>query len=247
MVMTKSPKPSCLRTTTLSLLFFLIVVPLLAQAPAGGRGGRRSGPGTGEPFEFVPWHYLGKGNPLVPVPLALYWLPASPDEVEQSPLQTSKVLFEDTALCLQFEIVLPDDEATINKFNAAGKLPSVLLVDAQGNVVRRVEGSRGKLNVASVERMVGDELNVRGGAMYARITEAKKRVASGDKEGAIDLYRKVWDERCLFPLIGGEAQHALKDLGVTVVEPPPQIPIDPNLAPPKLNPEKPKAKPPGEH
>jgi hypothetical protein len=121
----------------------------------------------------------------------------------------------------------------VAKLGAAGKLPAALLADAQGNVIRRVEAVRGKLNLASVEKMVGDELNARGETMYARITEAKKRAASGDKNGSIDLYKKVWDERCFFPLAGEQAQHALKDLGVIVVEPPSTFAIDPNLAPPK--------------
>jgi len=69
--------------------------------------------------------------------------------------------------------------------------------------------------------------------MYTRMTEARKRAAGGDKAGAIELYQKLWDERCFFPLAGEQAQHALKDLGVIVVEPPSTFALDPNLAPPK--------------
>ena len=213
------------------LLAFLIIAP---SALAQGRPIRRGGPGTGDNLlHVVPWHFLTKGVPLASVPLVLYWLPASPNDVEESPLQTSKILIQDADLCIGFEIVLPDDTVMLTKFAAAGKLPTALLADAQGNVIRRVEGVRGKLNLGAVEKMLGDELNARGETMYARITEAKKRAASGDKDGSIELYKKVWDERCFFPLAGEEAQHALKALGVTVVEPPPQIPVDPNLAPPK--------------
>jgi hypothetical protein len=225
------------------LLAFLIIAP---SALAQSRPIRRSGPGTGDNLlHVVPWHFLTKGGPLATGPLVLYWLPASPNDVEDSPLQTSKVLIQDAVLCLGFEIVLPDDAVMLTKFAAAGKLPTALLVDAQGNVIRRVEAVRGKLNLVSVEKMVGDELNARGETMYARITEAKKRAASGDKDGSIDLYRKIWDERCFFPLAGEEAQHALKALGVTVVEPPPQIPVDPNLGQPKTTTAP--AKPPGGH
>ncbi|HXH39475.1 MAG TPA: hypothetical protein VNN08_12670 [Thermoanaerobaculia bacterium] len=214
------------------LLTFLTVVPsALAQS---GYGGRRGGSGTGDTLlRLVPWRFLPQGGPLATGPLVLYWLPASPKEVEDSPLQTSKVLLQDADLCLGFEIVDSGDAVMIAKLGAAGKLPSALLVDAQGNVIRRVEGTRGKLNLVSVEKMVSDEFSARGETMYARMTEAKKRAAGGDKEGAIELYRKLWDERCFFPLAGEEAQHALKALGVIVVEPPPQIAIDPNLAPPK--------------
>jgi hypothetical protein len=172
--------------------------------------------------------------------LVLYWLPASSEESENSPLLTSKALIRAADLCVSFEIVLPEDKTTIEKLGATGKLPAALLVGAQGNVLHRVEGVRGRLIPASVERMVTDELNARGETMYARITEAKKRATSGDKAGAIDLYKKLWDERCLFPLAGKEAQHALKDLGVTVVEPPPVFMVDPNLTTTSPTPAKPK-------
>jgi len=213
------------------LLTFLIVVP---SALAQGRSVMRSGPGTGDNLlHVVPWHFLNKGGPLATGPLVLYWLPASPKEIEDSPLQTSKVLIQDAVLCIGFEIVDSSDATMIAKLGAEGKLPAAVLADGQGNVLRRVEGFRGKLVLVSVERMVSDELHARGETMYTRITEAKKRAVSGDKDGAIDLYRKVWDERCFFPLAGEEAQHALKALGVTVVEPPSLFAIDPNLAPPK--------------
>ena len=226
------------------LLILVIVAP--AAFPQSGRG-VRSGPGTNNPYEsLVPWHFHAKGGALVNEPLVLYWFPATVQESENSPLLSSRELIQATDRCLNFEIVLPEDAVTIEKFGVAGKLPSALLADAKGTVFRRVEGSGGRLVLPSVEKMVRDELNARGEAMYVRVTEAKKRVAAGDKDGAIDLYRKLWDERCLCPLVGAEAQHALKALGVIVVEPPPQFPIDPNLPIPATTTAKPaKPKPPG--
>jgi hypothetical protein len=232
-----------------SLLFFLLL--LLIAAPAAfpqARGGRgRSGPGTGDPYEqLVAWRFLEKGAPLVKAPLVLYWLPLTADEAERSSLRTSRELFQAADRCVSFEIVLPEDTAMIAKLGETGKLPAALLADAEGNVIRRVEGSRGKLASAPVEKMVRDELSIRGETMYQRITAAKKHASNGDKEGAIDLYRKVWDERCFFPLAGEEARHALKELGVTVVEPPPQFQRDPNLPPvPPTTTAKPKV--PGGH
>lgn len=226
-------------------LFLLILIVALFAAPfafaqSAERGAHRSGPGTGIADPLVPWRFHSRGGPLVNGPLVLYWLPASSDESENSPLLTSKALIRAADLCVTFEIVLPDDAATIGKFGETGKLPVALLAGAQGNVLHRVEGVRGRLTSASVEKMVTDELNARGETMYARITEAKKRATSGDKAGAIDLYKKLWDERCLFPLAGKEAQHALKDLGVIVVEPPPVLMVDPNLTTVSPTPAKPK-------
>jgi hypothetical protein len=231
---------------TILFLVLLLVAPL-ALAQSQERGAHRSGPGTGIADPLVPWRFLNKGGPLIGAPLVLYWLPASSEESENSPLLTSKALIRAADLCVSFEIVLPEDKATIEKFGEAGKLPVALLVDAQAKVLHRVEGTRGRLIPASVEKMVTDELNARGETMYARITEAKRRATSGDKPGAIDLYKKLWDERCLFPLAGKEAQHALKDLGVTVIEPPPALMVDPNLTAVSPAPAKPKPKPPDGH
>ncbi|MGA8810001.1 MAG: hypothetical protein WB973_19190 [Thermoanaerobaculia bacterium] len=153
----------------------------------------------------------------------------------------------DADRCLTFEIVLPEDRVTIEKFEEAGKLPAAVLADAKGIVLRRVEGVGGRLAIASVEKMVRDEFDSRGEAMYAMVSEARKRVVNGDKQGAIDLYRKLWDERCVAPTAGTEAQQALKALGVIVVEPPAHIAVDPNLTIAPAKPAAAKPKPPADH
>jgi hypothetical protein len=242
MLMSLSRKNSATLILALGLLF----IPLHAFAQSG-RERVRSGPGTGDPYEsLVPWHFLEKGGAFLDAPLVLYWLPASSKETERSPLLSSPELVRDADRCLSFEIVLPEDGVTIEKFGATGKLPAALLADAKGTVLRRVDGAAGRLAIASVEKMVRDEFDTRGEAMYARVVEAKKRAANGDKQGAIDLYRKLWDERCLAPVVGREAQESLKTLGVIVVEPPPHIAVDPNLTIAPAKPPAAKAKPPGE-
>lgn len=237
MLMSPSWKNSARAT---AIVFTLLLIPLYAFAQSD-RERVRSGPGTGDPYEsLVPWHFLEKGGALLDAPLVLYWLPASSKETERSPLLSSQELVRDADRCLSFEIVLPEDRVTIEKFGATGKLPAAILADAKGSVLHRVDGAGGRLAIPSVEKMVRDEFNRRGEAMYATVVEAKKRVASGDKQGAIDLYRKLWDERCLAPAVGLDAQQSLKDLGVIVVEPPAHIAVDPNLT---IAPAKPK--PPG--
>lgn len=225
-----------------SLRCALVLLFVAIAAFPQSRQGLRSGPGTGDPYEsLVPWHFLEKGGALVNAPLVLYWLPASSKEVERSPLLSSPELVRDTARCLGFEIVLPEDAATIARFGETGKLPAVLLTDAKGTIIRRIERASGRVELAAVENMVRAELNARDEAMYVTMIEARKRAASGDQQGAIDRYRKLWDERCLFPLAGTEAKNALKNLGVIVVEPPPQIAVDPNLTVLPKTPAKPKA------
>jgi hypothetical protein len=227
--------------------FCTLLIPLHGLAQSR-RGGARSGPGTGDPYEsLVPWHFAEKDGAFVDAPLVLYWLPASSKETERSPLLASPELVRDADRCLSFEIVPPEDRVTIEKFGATGKLPALVLADAKGNVLRRVDGAGGRIATASVEKMVRDELGARGDAMYGRVTEARKRVSGGDKQGAIDLYRKLWDERCLFPTAGTEAQQSLKKLGVIVEEPPAHIAIDPNLTIAPAKPAAAKPKPSGGH
>jgi hypothetical protein len=247
MLMSMSLRRKIFAHAIAAIAFGLLLIPLHAVAQSR-RGGARSGPGTGDPYEnLVPWHFLEKDGAFLDAPLVLYWLPASSKETERSPLLTSQELVRDVDRCLSFEIVPPEDRVTIEKFGDTGKLPAFVLADAKGNVLRRVDSAGGRFATASVEKMVRDELGTRGEAMYVRVTEAKKRAAEGDKPGAIDLYRKLWDERCLFPAAGREAQQSLKKLGVIVDEPPAHIALDPNLtiAPAKPAPAKPK--PPSDH
>jgi hypothetical protein len=221
--------PSAVRRFAVVCLSLLVVSTVCAQSGReGGRG--RSGPGTGNPDEhLVPWKFLSKGGELVKGPIVLYWLPASTEEIKRSPLLTSQGLREATARCIGFEIVVPDDTMTIEKLGGSGKLPVAALVDSQGRVIRTVGNVRGALSVPAVERMLSDELAVRDDAVYRELSEAKTRANMGEKEKSIELYRKIWDDRCLYPLIGTEAQRALKSLGVVVHDTPAPAPVDPNV------------------
>jgi hypothetical protein len=215
------------RVAVASFFAVTLVSPVFGQR---GEGRGRSGPGTGNPDEhLVPWMFLSKGGDLVKGPLILYWLPASTDEVKHSSLLTSHPLLEASARCVGFEIVLPDDAISIEKLNASGKLPIAVLLDSQGRVTRTVANVRGALSASAVERTLAEELGARDEAVFRDLTEAKRRAGEGQKEQAIDLYKKIWDDRCLYPLIGSEAQRGLKSLGVIVRETAAPPPVDPNL------------------
>ena len=210
------------------LSLFILVSPLLAQSGREERG--HFGPGTGNPDEhLVPWKFLSKGGDLVKAPVVLYWLPASTEEMKRSSLLNSHALLEASARCVGFEIVLPDDAVSIGKLNAGGTLPFAALLDSQGRVTRSVANVRGALSTAAVERMLAEELGERDEAVFRDLTEAKRRATAGEKEQSIDLYKQIWDNRCLYPLIGTEAQRALKTLGVIVHDTPAPPPADPNL------------------
>jgi hypothetical protein len=216
---------------------FSLLLFAAAHAHAqSGRQGRPNGPGTGKPDdELVPWKFAekgAKGAAIEGASLTLVWLPASQKESEQSELLTSRALLAYSLRCVSFQLVLPENAPTIALLGATGKLPSALLVNAQGIVIRRIENVRGVLPPASVERMVSDELAARDEAMYHEMSEARKHASAGEKDAAIDLYKTVWNDRCFFPLAGTEAQRALKALGVEVHEVPATFAVDPQLKKP---------------
>jgi hypothetical protein len=218
-----------------SLLFFA-AANAAAQSGRGGGGQRGpSSPGTGNPDQhLVPWKFVEKGAAVEKSSLSLYWLPASEKEMERSGLLTSPVFLEYGRRCVALRIVLPENTAAIELLGATGKLPTALLVNDQGTVVRRVENVQGALLPAYVQRMVDDELAARDEVMYHQMSEARKRAGAGDNAAAIDLYKAVWNDRCFFPLAGTEAQRALHALGVEVHEVPAPLAVDPSADKPLM-------------
>jgi len=153
--------------------------------------------------------------------------------MDRSPLLNSHALLADSARCVALQAIVPNVAANaviVERLGVAGRLPVAVLVDGHGTVVRRVENAGGVLKPAAVEQMVSEELSARDEAMFHNITEGKRQADAGDKQKAIDLYKRVWDDRCLFPLAGQEAQSALKALGVVVQETPVPLAADPNLS-----------------
>ena len=193
-----------------------------AFAQYGETQPRRGGPGTGNPdIQLVPWKYLQTDVLVHDAPITLYWLPASRDQVTQSPLLDSKVFLTASTRCVGYEIVLPDRAAVVHNLGETDKQPAALILDREGKIVRRIERPGSPLLTHDVERLLTDELNEHDQAMYRQMLAASQEATAGRNANAIDLYKKIWDDRCLFPLAGNEAQHALKDLGVIVKETPP--------------------------
>jgi hypothetical protein len=220
-------------TRVAAVLFLLAVVSLPLPLAAQGRRPQsrpRSGPGSGDPDEPVaPWRFVEKGDLTVTTPFALVWFPATNQEMDRSPLLASTALTEDTGRCVSLMAVVPPNDVLVAKLGVTGTLPAAVLVDRSGNVIRRLDHAGGTLKPAAVEHLVAAELGARDEGMFRDITAARKKADAGEKEAAVALYRKIWDDRCLYPLAGQEAQGALKSLGVTVEEPATTLLPDPNL------------------
>ena len=188
----------------------LVAITLLTVAlPVAAQRGR---PGTGNPdVQLVSWKYLDKTAELPKGPFVVYWLPATMKDIEQSPLFKSKPLLEDATRCIDFEIVSPDD-------TRLGVRPPAALIIEDGKVARQIASASPK----DIERMVSDAIDASEDAVLKELQRARK-------EKSVDLYKQIWDDRCLYPLIGLEAQRGLKELGITVIEPPSTLMPDPNL------------------
>ncbi|HYC89588.1 MAG TPA: hypothetical protein VEO54_10295 [Thermoanaerobaculia bacterium] len=160
---------------------------------------------------LVPWKVIEPGE-SVEAPLVLYWIPASRDDLRRSPLLTSDELTLYSSRCVAMRVVRVDDGARLAKLQVDGELPVAVLADGTARVIATVAGERGVLSVVQVEELVREELETRMANADTLLDEARRRLDEGDPETAQELYREVWDARCLCPRQGKVAQRALRRL-----------------------------------
>ena len=203
--------------------------PLLATCGGGGGGGVGGmgggmGPGSDPQVYQVPWRVLKPTDPPVTSGLVLYWFPSSNDELQKSSLRVSRELSLYATQCVAMEVADVRTEAG-QKFATDAKLPIAVLATADGNIVGKVENQNGMLKVEQVEKLVASELKQRESSLDEQIKNAKSRAKEGDNARAIQLYRTVLDQKCLFPKKARDAAKELKKLGVTDVAEVPDSPV----------------------
>jgi Tfp pilus assembly protein PilF len=162
----------------------------------------------------VPWKTLGADDKPLSTALVVMWFPADASELESSELNVSRVLTLYSAQCVGLQLVKPDDANTIAKFDVVTKRPIVLLV-AGGKVVDHVNPTGRTITSSSVENMIHHELYQRE-TVLDQLLETAGKQSSVDKDAAVAGYQKIWEQRCMAPKQGREAQKALKRLGVIV-------------------------------
>jgi hypothetical protein len=192
-----------------------------AFAQRGDAPVRRGGPGTGNPdVQLVPWKYLQSDTLVHEAPVTLYWLPANQEQVTQSPLFDSKILVTAATRCVGFEIVMPERATVVHNLGETGKVPAVLVLDRDGKTLRRFESPNGTLLTKDVEKLLTTELDERDQTMFRSMMTANQEATAGRNQNAINMYKKIWDDRCLYPLAANEAKRALSQLGVNVQDTP---------------------------
>lgn len=209
------PLPSLLYRSLATLLIALVsCTPLWATCGGGGGGGvgGMSGGGANPTVYYVPWKIREPKDPP-PMGLVLYWFPASKEELQKSSLRASRPLSLYAAQCIAMELA---DGRTPNAEKLVGEstLPVAVLATPDGNPVTKVENKDGKLKVEQLEKVVETEVKTRESALDSKLKEAKAKVAAGDNATAINLYRSMLDQKCMFPKKAKEAAKELKKLGV---------------------------------
>src|SRR5258708_5732192 len=210
------------QVTRLSALFMvLLLLPVPDRATCGGGGGggmggmRSSGPGGmgDEQVYKVPWKLVKPDDTLTAGGLVVYWFPSSGEEFQRSSLRNSRSLSLYASQCVTMGVA--DASTSLGqKFLTGEKLPVVVFAKTDGTVISKLENTKGFLKVEQVEKLVESEMKQREEAIKQQLKAAKEKAKSGDKDGAIPLYRSVLDERCLFQGKGKDAAQELKNLGV---------------------------------
>jgi len=113
--------------------------------------------------------------------------------------------------------VQADDDETIARLGSVDKLPVAVLAGEDGKVIATVENDRGALRAADVDKLLRDTIQAREASLDRDLDDAPKKLSTGDRDAAVALYRRVWEQRCLFPRHAREAERALKKMGVPVM------------------------------
>lgn len=218
--------------TQLSRALATILIVLFSLSPAwatcgGGGGGGASGVSGGNnggpaPVVYkVPWN-IWEAKTAPNKGLVLYWFPANQDEINKSPMRTSRILTLYSAQCVTMTVgdaKQPEMQPIIGD----SALPVAVLAKADGSPIKKIENTGGKLKIDQVEKALDAEMKQRETALDTQLKDAKEKAKAGDNPGAIALLKPVADEKCLFPKKAKEAAKELKKLGVEEVGSIPEV------------------------
>ena len=203
----------------------LILAPLPAYATCGGGGGGGLGGATGGDFGpaatetyHVPWVIVGPADMAPGGALALYWFPSSAGEARESTLAFSRPLALASARCVAMVLFTSDNTPVRTKYHVPERGAAMLLVDAGGVEIGKVDTNGEAIATAAAERLLAAELDKRENAAKAGLILAKDKLAEKDAEGAAAIYTEIASEGCLLPDPARKAAKALRKMGRPVPE-----------------------------
>ena len=209
------------RLTAIVSIFLLLPVPDGATCGGGGGGGMGGmrGPGSGggisgEQVYQVPWKLMKAGDALAAGGLVVYWFPSSANEFQKSSLRNSRSLSLYATQCVTMGVADAGSALGQKFLTSSDKLPVVVFAQSDGTVINKLQNDNGYLRVERVEKLLDAEMHQREESIKQQLKAAKEKAKSGDKDGAIPIYRSVLDEKCLFPGKAKDAAKELKKLGV---------------------------------
>src|SRR5512132_3916619 len=186
--------------TQLSRALATILIVLFSLSPAwatcggggGGGAGGVSGGNNGGPAPVVykvPWN-IWEAKTAPNKGLVLYWFPANQDEINKSPMRTSRILTLYSAQCVTMTVgdaKQPEMQPIIGD----SALPVAVLAKADGSPIKKIENTGGKLKIDQVEKALDAEMKQRETALDTQLKDAKEKAKAGDNPGAIALLKPV--------------------------------------------------------
>src|SRR6185369_16417249 len=145
----------------------------------GGGGGRSEGPAPA--VYMVPWK-IWEQRTAPNKGLVLYWFPASDNELKKSSLRTSRILTLYSAQCVTMTFA---DAKTpeLKPIVGDSAVPFVVLANADGTPINKVESTDGKLKVEQVEKLIEGEMKQRETNLDTQLKNGKEKAKAGDKDG----------------------------------------------------------------
>lgn len=219
-----------IRTLALLLIVALNAYPVLATCGGGGGGGvggvGASIGGLDLSVELrnaynLPWMLAGPTAESAPpgAELVLYWFPTSRDQALGSKLLSSRKLLGYASRCLTFALVTSENDTLTDRFETRESKPMAVLATGADAVLGRLTADGGPmLDLGDVEAFVESEYKRRENRVKGLMDEAKGLQKKGSAADAIERYRAVHDQGCLFPKRAKDAAKAMSKLGVTVAE-----------------------------
>jgi hypothetical protein len=175
---------------------------------AAGAGALPEEPGL---VPLVPWKVL-QHDEVITAPLALFWIPDSPEAMRRSTMLTSDSLTQFSSRCVAMRVVRFDDGARLASLQVEAELPVAILADRDGNILGSVTSAHGRLSVREVEDLVRAALDERESQAEKLLEAARERAEAGDVDAAQELYEKVSEARCVCPRQAKVAAKALRRL-----------------------------------
>jgi tetratricopeptide (TPR) repeat protein len=203
-----------------------LVLPLGAAFATcgGGGGGGMGGMSASDKIYDVPWQQL-KGDVMPSQDdrksgrglLSVYWVPLSDAEQRFSPLMYSRQLSIYGGQCVNLYVVKADTPVG-QKLLGDSKAPKAFLIGQGDTVIGTAVPKLTRLEVEQVEELVSTEVKRREEALKASMDDAEQKAKAGETQAAIDTYKQVLEQKCLFPKRAREAVRRLKKLGAPDVE-----------------------------